>query len=302
MYGQAGVAFPRRVVCLSADTAEIAFLVGAGERVVGVPGTARRPEAARERARVGGFTTFRLDRILALEPDLVLAFSDLQRGIVSDLIGAGVSVLCTNPRSFDEVLGAILLVGGALGCEAGARALVEDMTDEARQIREYSSGWPDRPRVYFEEWPDPLIAGIRWVSELIEMAGGHDVFAELAGRARQRPGAAWPPTRSCDAIPRSSWPRGAGSPSTSGPSRSGPAGARSPPSGAARSTSWTAPTCSPRAVLDARIASHPRDHPGVPGRPLTALEPVPRVQWRIPLRKSWGLGMGRASIGTRRTS
>ena len=89
MYGQAGVDFPRRIVCLSADTAEIAFLVGAGERVVGVPGTARRPEAARERARVGGFTTFRLDRILALEPDLVLAFSDLQREIVSELIGAG---------------------------------------------------------------------------------------------------------------------------------------------------------------------------------------------------------------------
>ena len=181
MYGQAGVAFPRRVVCLSADTTEIAFLVGAGERVVGVPGTARRPEAARERARVGGFTTFRFDRILALEPDLVLAFSDLQRGIVSDLIGAGVSVLCTNPRSFDEILGAILVVGGALGCEAGARALVGDMTEEARQIREYSSGWPDRPRVYFEEWHDPLIAGIRWVSELIEMAGGRDVFAELRG-------------------------------------------------------------------------------------------------------------------------
>jgi iron complex transport system substrate-binding protein len=179
MYGQAGADFPRRIVCLSADTTEIAFLVGAGDRVVGVPGTARRPEAARERARVGGFTTFRLDRILALEPDLVLAFSDLQRQVVSDLIGAGASVLCTNPRSFDEVLGAALVVGGALGCEAGARALVADMTDEARQIREYSSGWPARPRVYFEEWHDPLIAGVRWVSELIEVAGGRDVFAEL---------------------------------------------------------------------------------------------------------------------------
>jgi iron complex transport system substrate-binding protein len=183
MYGQAAVAFPRRIVCLSADTTEIAFLVGAGERVVGVPGTARRPEGARDCARVGGFTTFRLDRILALEPDLVLAFSDLQKGIASDLIGAGVNVLCTNPRSFDDVLAAILLVGGALGCETGARALMADMTDEARQIREYSSGWPDHPRVYFEEWHDPLIAGIRWVSELIEMAGGHDVFAELRGQA-----------------------------------------------------------------------------------------------------------------------
>jgi iron complex transport system substrate-binding protein len=193
MYGQTGADFPRRIVCLSADTTEVAFLVGAGDRVVGVPGTARRPEAARDRARVGGFTTFRLDRILALEPDLVLAFSDLQRDIAAELIGAGASVLCTNPRSFGEVLAAILLVGGALGCEAGARGLVADITDEARQIREYSSGWPDRPRVYFEEWHDPLIAGIRWVSELIEMAGGRDIFAELraergAGGRRVEPG------------------------------------------------------------------------------------------------------------------
>ena len=179
MYGESAVEFPRRIVCLTAETAEIAFLLGAGDRVVGVPGTARRPEAAREKARVGGFTTFKLDRILALEPDLVLAFSDLQRDIVHDLIGAGVTVLCTNQRSFDDVLGAILLVGGALGSERQARDLIADLRDEVRQIREYSAVWPDRPRVYFEEWMDPLIAGIGWVSEIIEIAGGRDVFAEL---------------------------------------------------------------------------------------------------------------------------
>lgn len=179
MYGAQRADFPQRVVCLTAETAEIAFLVGAGDRVVGVPGTARRPEAAREKARVGGFTTFRLDRILALEPDLVLAFSDLQRDVVRDLIGAGVTVLCTNQRSFDEILRTILLVGGALGCERQARDLIRDLQDEVRQIREYSAVWPHRPRVYFEEWMDPLIAGIRWVSEIIEIAGGRDVFAEL---------------------------------------------------------------------------------------------------------------------------
>lgn len=171
---------------MTAETAEIAFAVGAGDRVVGVPGTARRPEAARERARVGGFTTFRLDRILALEPDLVLAFSDLQKDIVRDLVGAGVAVLCTNQRSLDEVMAAILLIGGALGCEAAARDVVADMRDEITQVREYSSVWPDRPRVWFEEWPDPLIAGIRWVSELIEVAGGRDVFAELRDRPAAR--------------------------------------------------------------------------------------------------------------------
>lgn len=182
MYGKAGVEFPQRVVCLTAETAEIAYTVGAGERVVGVPGTARRPEAARDKARVGGFTTFRVDKILALEPDLVLAFSDLQRDVVGELIAAGVAVLCTNQRSVDDILRTVLLVGGALGCETAARDVVADMRDEIKQIREYSSVWPDRPRVYFEEWMDPLIAGIQWVSELIEIAGGRDVFPELRER------------------------------------------------------------------------------------------------------------------------
>jgi iron complex transport system substrate-binding protein len=188
MYGKAAVDFPQRIVCLTAETTEIAFLLGAGHRVVGVPGTARRPEAARERARVGGFTTFRTDRILALEPDLVLAFSDLQRDVVGELIAAGVTVLCTNQRSFDEVLGAILFIGGALGCEAAARALIADLRDEVTQVREYSSSWPDRPRVYFEEWMDPPITGIGWVSDLIEIAGGVDIFGELREKksARER--------------------------------------------------------------------------------------------------------------------
>jgi len=182
LYGKTAIELPQRIVCLTAETAEIAYLLGAGDRVVGVPGTARRPEAAREKARVGGFTTFRLDKILALEPDLVLAFSDLQKDVVRDLIGSGVTVLCTNQRALDDVLRAILLIGGALGHVEAAHGLVQDMKDEMRQIREYSSVWPDRPRVYFEEWPDPLIAGIRWVSELIEIAGGRDVFAELRDR------------------------------------------------------------------------------------------------------------------------
>ena len=172
-------------MCLTAETAEIAYLVGAGDRVVGVPGTARRPEAVRDKPKVGGFTTFRVDKILGLEPDLVLAFSDLQADVARELIAAGVTVLCTNQRSLDEVLRAILLIGGALGCEPQARDVVQDMRDEIKQIREYSSVWPDRPRVYFEEWMNPLIAGIRWVSEAIEIAGGHDVFAEL----RDSPGA-----------------------------------------------------------------------------------------------------------------
>jgi iron complex transport system substrate-binding protein len=186
MYGKAAARFPQRVVCLTAETVEIAYAVGAGDRVVGVPGTARRPEAARSRPRVGGFTTFRLDAILALDPDLVLAFSDLQADVARDLIAAGRAVLCTNQRSIAGVMDAILVIGGALGCEEAARGVVADMRDEITQVREYSSIWPDRPRVYFEEWPDPPIAGIRWVSELIEIAGGRDVFAELRARGSAR--------------------------------------------------------------------------------------------------------------------
>jgi iron complex transport system substrate-binding protein len=182
VYGTPPAPYPRRVVCLSSETTEIAFAVGAGDRVVGVPGTVRRPPEARDRPKVGGFTTFRLDRILGLSPDLVLAFSDLQADVVRDLVRAGVPVLALNQRSLAEIFQAILVIGGALGCQEAARGLVGDLQDEIRQVREFSSVWPDRPRVYFEEWGEPPIAGIRWVSELVEIAGGQDVFPELRER------------------------------------------------------------------------------------------------------------------------
>src|SRR5712692_9388784 len=179
MYGKGSVDFPQRIVCLSAEHVEICYALGVGERVVGVPGTAERPPEARAKPKIGGFTTFRVDRILDLQPDLVLAFSDLQAVICARLIREGVPVFCSNQRSVDEILGTIVAVGGLLGRESQARDLVLDLRDEITQVREFSSVWPDRPRVYFEEWPDPLIAGIRWVSEIIEIAGGRDIFPEL---------------------------------------------------------------------------------------------------------------------------
>ena len=113
----------------------------------------------------------------------MLAFSDLQGDISAELIRAGVPVFCTNQRSIDDVFQTVLMVGGVLGLEGRARDIVLDMRDEIAQVREFSSVWPDRPRVFFEEWPDPLIAGIRWVSELVEIAGGRDIFPELRGCA-----------------------------------------------------------------------------------------------------------------------
>lgn len=188
MYGKSDVSLPRRIVCLTAEHVEICYALGAGDRVVGVPGTTHRPPEARDKPRVGGFTSFRVDRILGLEPDLILAFSDLQAEVSAELIRAGMTVLCTNQRSMDEILQAISIVGGVLGLAGPALDLVQDMRDEIRQVREYSSMWPRRPRVYFEEWPDPLVTGIRWVSEVIEIAGGRDIFPELReGRvARER--------------------------------------------------------------------------------------------------------------------
>ncbi|OGK91670.1 MAG: hypothetical protein A2X50_16930 [Candidatus Rokubacteria bacterium GWF2_70_14] len=179
MYGKAAADFPRRIVCLTSEHVEICYALGAGDRVVGVPGTARRPPEAQDKPKVGGFTSFRRDKIIELEPDLVLAFSDLQADIAAELIRAGLAVLCTNQRSVDDILAAILMVGGALGRAREASGLVQDIRDELKQVREFSSVWPDHPRVYFEEWPDPPIAGIRWVSEIIEIAGGRDIFPEL---------------------------------------------------------------------------------------------------------------------------
>src|SRR6266849_8589633 len=182
MYGKGDIGFPQRIACLSAEHVEICYALGAGDRVVAVPGTAHRPPEAREKPKIGGFTTFRADKIRELEPDLILAFSDLQADICAELIRGGLPVFCSNPRAVDDILESILLVGGLLGLDKAARDLVQDMRDDIRQIREFSSVWPDRPRVYFEEWHDPLIAGIRWVSEIIELAGGRDIFAELRDR------------------------------------------------------------------------------------------------------------------------
>ncbi len=172
---------PQRIVCLTAETTEIAFAVGAGSRVIGVSGYAVRPPEARKVPKVAAFQTAHVPRILALEPDLVLGFSDLQAEIAAELIRAGVNVLVTNQRTLGETADAIRLVGAAVGEAERGAALARQFEEDLGLIQTRQAEGP-RPRVYFEEWDDPLISGIAWVSELIEVAGGVDVFPELRAR------------------------------------------------------------------------------------------------------------------------
>jgi iron complex transport system substrate-binding protein len=172
-------AYPQRVVCLSAETVEICYALGAGDRVVGVSGYAVRPPEARKKPKVSAFTSAKLERILELEPDLVLTFSDLQKDIARDLVGAGLTVLALNQRTLAETWQATLLVGGVLGLPVRAQALVDELQAAVEEVAASAAGLPRRPRVLFEEWDDPLISGIAWVSEIIELAGGQDLFSEL---------------------------------------------------------------------------------------------------------------------------
>ena len=169
---------PRRVVCLTEETTETLYRIGAGELVVGVSGFTVRPPEARRKPRVSSFLSADTDAILALRPDLVVGFSDLQADIARDLVRRGVPVLVTNQRSVAEILQTLRLVTAAVGrAEAGA-ALADELAAGLARVADAAASLPRRPRVFFEEWPEPLISGIRWVSELLELCGGEDVCAE----------------------------------------------------------------------------------------------------------------------------
>jgi iron complex transport system substrate-binding protein len=181
--------YPERIVCLTEETTETLYLLEEDWRIVGISGfTVRPPRARREKPRVSAFTSARIDRVLALRPDLVLGFSDLQADIAADLIRAGVEVHVFNHRSVAEVLRMVRTLGGMIGCEAKAAALADRLEAGLADVRERATQLRRRPRVYFEEWDDPQISCIRWVSELIAIAGGDDCFPELAtqplGRGR----------------------------------------------------------------------------------------------------------------------
>jgi iron complex transport system substrate-binding protein len=174
--------FPERIVCLTEETTETLYLLGEDWRIVGISGFTVRPaRARREKPRVSAFTSARTDRIIALKPDLVLGFSDLQADIAAQLVRAGLEVHVFNHRSIAEILRMIRTLGGMIGCEAKARSLTEQLEAGLAAVRARAAQFTRRPRVYFEEWDDPLISGIRWVSELVTLAGGEECFPELAG-------------------------------------------------------------------------------------------------------------------------
>lgn len=177
----ANSAYPQRIVCLTEETTETLYLLGEERRIVGISGfTVRPPRARREKPRVSAFTSARTERIVALAPDLVLGFSDLQADIAAELIRRGLNVHVFNQRTVPEILAMIRTLGGMIGCEAKSVALAAQLEAGLAAVRARAAGLPRRPRVYFEEWDGPLISAIRWVSELIAAAGGEDCFPELA--------------------------------------------------------------------------------------------------------------------------
>lgn len=176
--------YPRRIVCLTEETTETLYLLGEQDRIVGISGFTVRPARARkEKPRVSAFTSAKFDKIMALEPDLVLGFSDLQADIAAELIRRGVAVHVFNQRSVGGILQMIRMLGAMVGTAERAEELAARLESRVAECVEAAKQKPVRPRVYFEEWDDPPISAIRWVSEIIGIAGGHDCFPELAKEA-----------------------------------------------------------------------------------------------------------------------
>lgn len=177
---------PNRIICLTEETVEVLYLLGEQDRIVGISGyVVRPPQARREKPRVSAFTSADTKKILDLTPDLVLTFSDIQADIVADLIRHGLHVHAFNQRTVSGILDMIQLLGAMVDAEAKANALVRNLQKNLDEIRMQTVALSKRPKIFFEEWHDPLISGIGWVSELIEIAGGLDIFPK---RAKQ-PGA-----------------------------------------------------------------------------------------------------------------
>ena len=172
---------PRRIVCLTEEPTEVLYALGEQDRIVGISGfTVRPPQARREKPKVSAFTSARIGQILALEPDLAIGFSDIQADIARDLVKAGIEVWISNHRSVDGIVEYIRRLGALVGAHERATKYADDARAHLADIARQAAALPRRPRVYFEEWDEPPITGIRWVAELVRIAGGDDVFPERA--------------------------------------------------------------------------------------------------------------------------
>lgn len=179
--------FPERIVCLTEEPTEVLYELGEEDRIVGITDFTVRPARARqEKPRVSAFTSARIDRIVELEPDLVVGFSDIQADIARELIQAGVEVWISNHRSIDGIVGYVRRLGAMVGASERANAYADSLATHVEVVRQAGASLPRRPRVYFEEWYDPIITGIRWVAELIRVAGGDDVFPERSSQSLAR--------------------------------------------------------------------------------------------------------------------
>lgn len=189
------MSLPQRIVCLTEEPTEVLYALGEEHRIVGISGfTVRPPRARQDKPRVSAFTSAKLDAILALEPDLAIGFSDMQADIAQALIRAGVEVWISNHRSVPQILGYVRRLGAMVGAHVRAAAYADELQAHVDAVAASARALPRRPRVYFEEWDDPMISAIRWVSELTGIAGGDDIFPERAraslGRDRIIPNAA----------------------------------------------------------------------------------------------------------------
>jgi len=175
--------FPQRIVCLTEEPTETLYALGEADRIAGISGfTVRPPRARREKPKVSAFTSAKLDRILALQPDLAIGFSDIQADIAQALIKAGVEVWISNHRSVAGILGYIRRLGAMVGAADKAAAYADKAQAHVEAVRAEAAKLPRRPKVYFEEWDEPPITGIRWVAELVRIAGGDDIFPERADK------------------------------------------------------------------------------------------------------------------------
>jgi iron complex transport system substrate-binding protein len=173
---------PERIVCLTEETVETLYLLGQQHRIVGISGyCVRPPQARREKPRVAAFTSADIPKIVELRPDLVLTFSDLQADIVAALVRQGINVHAFNQRTIAEIFDMIRILGAIVGATGRADQLINELADRLASAQRQVAELSRRPRVYFEEWDDPMISGIAWVSELIEAAGGVDIFGDRAG-------------------------------------------------------------------------------------------------------------------------